>query len=705
MRQVDYAYAFGTPHRLTVGLPESSNKTLLDASADMLRIAWTYDDLTRFPLAIFATPATTWAMQVRASVDGAPLAATDWRRKDGWIPALEMTFANAMGQVHLHVGGGASAAVTCIELINTDSEPHNIVLSAAVEGGWGGYNPRWVNAQWEADHLLAGWRERADRVIILGLGADACTAPAPSTLQMSWEVAAGATRRAWLVRPYAAYAEDVPALRTRDWETEYNMAIAAWQTLRAQAARISVPDAGVEQAFYACFADLYIMREPLADGYVGGTPGTEMYRANNPVEVGLVAVALDQLSLHDDAARGYAVSLAQQGADGDWNDPQGWAHHFWSSAGFKSWAVMTHYRTTGDRNYLQQVYPRMLASTRWQEGMRASTRVLEDGVRPFTFGLMPRGMGDAGLMNDDDFYGVYLPHNIWSVYADRLTVEAAEALGRTEDVAELRRIYETALADLRLALDAGAIAEDDYRWIPAVAGKTSGSRWGALNAAFPCEILPVDDPLITGTMRKIESRISPGGIPIHTGWMPDGMWVAITLDNLAETLLWRNEGDAATDYLYATLNHATPLITWCEERGQQPGTPDCAGDRQHLWTPVAVVRYLRDALLMEQGDTLHLARGVARDWLRGPVGIANGGSCFGALSYSLTLDEATQTLRGAITLAPGSIVPTLVVHARLPHGWRVISLSGAPAGTIAKDGETISWPQARGAWEFSAVVG
>jgi len=121
--------------------------------------------------------------------------------------------------------------------------------------------------------------------------------------------------------------------------------------------------------------------------------------------------------------------------------------------------------------------------------------------------------------------------------------------------------------------------------MPGVPGNTLGSRWGTLYAAFPCRLLPPDHPLVTGTIRKFEARLSPGGIPVHTGWMKDGMWVAITLDNLAEVLLLQDEGDRAIQYLYATLNHGTPLYSWCEEPRQQPGSPDCTGDRQHLWTP------------------------------------------------------------------------------------------------------------------------
>ena len=199
-------------------------------------------------------------------------------------------------------------------------------------------------------------------------------------------------------------------------------------------------------------------------------------------------------------------------------------------------------------------------------------------------------MGDCGLMDDGDLYGVFLPHNIWAVYADRLALEAAEILGRTGDIDELRQIHDSGRADLLAALDRGAIREGDYRWMPGVPAKTSGSRWGVLNALHPCQLLPPEHELISGTIRKIESNLSPGGLPIHTGWLADGMWVAITLDNLAEAHLVRHNGDAAARYLYATLNHATPLVTWCEERGPEPGASKCTGDRQHLWTPVAVVR-------------------------------------------------------------------------------------------------------------------
>ena len=45
---VNFNYAFAPPHRITVALPDSSNKTLLDAMPGKLRMSWTYEDLLNY---------------------------------------------------------------------------------------------------------------------------------------------------------------------------------------------------------------------------------------------------------------------------------------------------------------------------------------------------------------------------------------------------------------------------------------------------------------------------------------------------------------------------------------------------------------------------------------------------------------------------------------------------------------------------------
>lgn len=710
--KVDFSYAFATPHRITVGRPDASDRTLLDLQSGSLRMAWTYDHLAmpQYPLNAFKTPKTDWDIRITPQIDGHAFARSRWTRLEGALPALENNYEDNAGRVRLEVVGGITAAIMRVEVAVGDSQSHQVVLRC--ESARWGENPGWVEpVQYAGDNLVAGWNERADRVLVLGLAADAYSLqsdgrpPSPRSMVLVWNLKPGEKRVGWIVRPYRAYAADLPMLRRHDWTQEMDAGRREWRDLLGRAAKLSIPDPGVANGYLACLADLFIMREPAVQGYLGAVPGTEAYRAHNPAEAGIVAIALDQNGFHRESADGYRNELDMQETDGNWNDQRGWGHLVWFCSGFKSWVVMEHYRLTRDRKYLAAVYPRMAASSRWQERQRTRTRPT-GGDRPISYGLMPRGFGDCGVKDGDDLYGQFLPHNIWAVYADRMAWETAGILKKTADATELKNIYDSARSDLLTAIERGAIQENGYRWIPGVPGKTSGSRWGVLNIAFPCGLLAPDHELVSGTLRHLESHLSPGGIPVNTGWLTNGMWVAITLDNVAEVHLQRGSGNAAARYLYATLNHGTPLYTWCEERGQEAGSAKCTGDRQHLWTPVAVVRALRDMLVMEHGDGLHLALGTPREWLASgkPVGIANAPTHFGRVSYQMECVPSSSTVTGEIRFAPGSTAAWAVLHIRLPGGLKVKSVDSPSGAVVEPDGSGIRWKSPQGTKQFQAIV-
>ncbi|MEN6449538.1 MAG: hypothetical protein ABFC96_03520 [Thermoguttaceae bacterium] len=712
--KVDFSYAFAAPHRITVARPDSSDKTLLDLQPGSLRMSWSYENLAmaNYPPLALRTPGANWAIQIAPQIDGKPVAKSRWTRLDGVLPALDNTYEDALGSVRLEVAGGLTAALVRIEVVNTDSKPHRFTVQCD-SLSWG-ESPAWIDpTQYAGDHLLAGWNERADRVLVLGLGADAYSLradgvpPGKANMILVWNLKPGEKCRGWIVRPYRGYTADLPTLRKHDWAKEWEEGKKEWHDLLGRASKLSIPDTGVTNAYYACLADLFIMREPSSDrGRIIAVPGTEGYRAGNSAEPSIVAIALDQNGLHKEAAEQQLVTIGMQEADGNWSDARGWGHSWWGAPGFKSWAIMEHYRLTGDKQFLADAYPHMAASSRWQEKQRARSRT-EAGRAAGTYGLMPRGFGDCGLDNAGDAYGVFFPHNIWSVYGDRCSSEAAEILGKTDDAAELQKIYETARRDLLTAIDRGAIKEKDYRWVSGIAGNPCGSRWGALNVTVPCGLLPPDHELVTGTLGQIESNISKGGQPLHTGWMADGAWVAITLDNIAETHLARGNGDVVARYFYSTLNHATPLYTWCEERGQEPGTTKQSGDRQHLWTPVAVVRCLRDMMVLEKDDGLELALGTAREWLASgkPVGIAGAATHFGKVSYRMRYDAAGSTVTGEATFAEGSTAKFAALQIRLPDGLKVKSVDPASKAVVLPGGAGIRWTAPRGTIHFEAAVG
>jgi hypothetical protein len=257
-------------------------------------------------------------------------------------------------------------------------------------------------------------------------------------------------------------------------------------------------------------------------------------------------------------------------------------------------------------------------------------------------------------------------------------------------------------------MEMGAIQAEGYRWLSGAPDKAAGSPWGVLHALFPCRVLPADHPLITGSIRRMESNMSPGGLPVHSGWMPQGMWVAVTLDNLAEQLLIRGDGDAFAKYLYAVLNHATPLWTWCEERGKEAGATATSGDRHHLYTPENVVSALRYAMVMEDGDGLHLARGTPRTWLASgkPMGIAKAPTHFGCVSYQMRYDAAKSRVTGEamFAVADGREPAWAVLHVRLPGKLRVTAVNPASGATVLPNGEGLRWNKPRGALRFEATV-
>jgi hypothetical protein len=130
-------------------------------------------------------------------------------------------------------------------------------------------------------------------------------------------------------------------------------------------------------------------------------------------------------------------------------------------------------------------------------------------------------------------------------------------------------------------------------------------------------------------------------------------------------------------YLYATLNHGTPLYTWCEERGQEPGAKDCSGDRQHLWTPVAVCRFIRDALVMEDGEALHLARGTARHWLdQGKsIAIKDAPTHFGIVSYEIVSDVDNGRITAIVELPSRNPPTSVLLHLRHPKSAPIRSVT------------------------------
>jgi len=100
--------------------------------------------------------------------------------------------------------------------------------------------------------------------------------------------------------------------------------------------------------------------------------------------------------------------------------------------------------------------------------------------------------------------------------------------------------------------------------------------------------------------------------------------------NVAETYLRRGEVSKTANLLMATLNHSYSTNVWREEIRVDKTLPRACpnstsnrnldnqmgtGDMPEAWGNANMVNLLRDMLLLEQSDGLHLLQGIPADWI------------------------------------------------------------------------------------------
>ena len=123
--------------------------------------------------------------------------------------------------------------------------------------------------------------------------------------------------------------------------------------------------------------------------------------------------------------------------------------------------------------------------------------------------------------------------------------------------------------------------------------------------------------------------------------MKDGLWVAMALDVVSRTYLRLGYYDKARKYLYPALNHASNLVTYCEERGKEKGSKEISGDKQHLWTPLSVCQYIKDAFWFEDEKGVHLFSGICPNWFinKKDLGVENLKTHFGNASIKMNRND------------------------------------------------------------------
>jgi hypothetical protein len=486
----------------------------------------------------------------------------------------------------------------------------------------------------------------------------------------------------------------------RLWTCPEGTVLAPFPQVEDPAMQVEVPDAGWTAAWRAGTVQL---------------KGKHMW-GGLAFEVGRVAHEMDMIGLHQEADKVYEHFLKSPGvkSDGDYSDGAGaleWASAMRHDMGYSHdgthastgrllFAMAERYFLTGDKEWFRQNRERLQAAADWI--IRQRTTYMKDIPNRkdlHVAGLMPPQMlGDYALPACDWHW--YYVDNALSLqaiqrFADALMDFDAEAGRKYRSEAEafrndLRRTAEreAALAPVRLGRD-GAY----HSFIP-LAAYSKGlptcelgapqfpdcERFiGAMPIAEPYAAMDAGDHCIMDTLdimeelgtsadavRELENARQKKGLPTGDAWFWNCYVRLPKASHNANIYLMQ---DDVPNFLRYWMNCYAAMIgadgrMW--EAWQLGNFDPCSAPDNG--TAGWFMENFRDLLVMEEGQSLWIARATPRAWLEQgkKISVKNAPTYFGALAYTIDSDVDNGKISATVDMPSRKSPDAVLLRFRHP---------------------------------------
>ncbi len=410
----------------------------------------------------------------------------------------------------------------------------------------------------------------------------------------SWKLAPGESREG--VARYTFYpipdAARYDQAAARLW---LDRTVAFWRETMARAARVEVPCRKASRALLAAHVCQMIAND-LGDLHGGEGFYDEFYIRDGAYQL----MEYEEAGLGDFAARAVAGYLHRQQPDGRFESQR----DQYDANGQAVWALWQYAKITGDRGYLERVYPRMLRAVSWT---MAERRKAQAGS-PFA-GLLTSAPADGEYLWDAKHHIV--GYDFWNLRGLLCTADAARSLGRSEDTAFLL----DEAAQYRTAIEA-AWKRTGVSYFPP-SWETDGTHWGNTETLWPTRLFDRDDARVAASSAFVEKEFTGGYVEGTIRWKAQGMEDAIHPYMGAYTVmntLIRGEAEKAVESFYWYLLHtsaanAFPEGIYYKRRVAWNDTIP------HVTGACNYAILLRHMLAHEDGDELHLLAAVPDWWL------------------------------------------------------------------------------------------
>ncbi|MEZ0324828.1 MAG: chitobiase/beta-hexosaminidase C-terminal domain-containing protein [Fimbriimonas sp.] len=427
-------------------------------------------------------------------------------------------------------------------------------------------------------------------------------------------------------------AAQVAAVTGTDSEDAIKTVSAFWKDLYGKATQIELPERKVSDTVRASLAYDLIATDVLEDGKsFMPTVNKFQYHTFYFRDGAFTTHMFDLMNMPEAARRGVQYYFVTN-PDGSAKDIKRGGEDDW---GQSLWAIGAHFRARGDTEFARYVFP----------ALAPHMANFQQNIASDPLGLWPKlGPYDAELLT-----GHYTSHSFWVLLGLREAINLARATGHERE-ATLWQSWHDGYRRRFMAQLAKVTALSDGYIPPGIDRPQDGRDWeNATAGVYPFGVIDKSDPRVPATLRLIREYKWREGI---STWGTNA-WVIKTrmregveedpgtlhhyqMYNLTQTALALGMQRDVLEDLYSALAHTTATHAGFEMGTRPWGERDVAGNyTPHGWFAARTVELVRNMLVREEGETLHLASCLSPEWVRAGqvIRLTNAATNFGMVSY------------------------------------------------------------------------
>ncbi|HPF37956.1 MAG TPA: PA14 domain-containing protein [Phycisphaerae bacterium] len=605
---------------------------------------------------------------------GDPPRPFDARQKtllQGWLPAPQWSVRRGGIEYDFLVWGAPAnfdpredlIAYVQVDITNPGDIPARAglrVTFSPIEGDV----PRWPCVDWYRERFMAPTKSSlrasnlrfddsvlyCDSHAVLFSDATRGTSDTPGASDYAFDLAPMSGRRLIFRIPYvpiaSAHDETITRIATKDVEELFRGVVAHWNGALDGAMRVDLPEDKVVETLRTSLAYILIARD------VDETGGGYVQKVNEfqydhvyPRDSAYLARVLNMWGLHG-VAEGNLESFLNRDASGAITGIHRYPHHP-DDWGQSLWALGAHVRANAD----------VELATRLTAAISLHLDDFERSVKSDPKGLWPV----AAPYDNELINGHYTGHNFWALLGLREAEYMARQAGDDALAMRARTLHDDFRKVVMRRLEELTSQTEGYI-PPGMDDPMAGYDWAnASGGVYPFGVLEPTHPWARATTRTAREYKWREGISTYgpNAWAlkqraregadaAPGYLHHYQTYNVTEALLAMGEQEEVIEDLYSILAHTSSthagfeftILPW-NDRDPKGNYPP------HGWFAARTCELVRNMLVREVGDQLHLASALSPRWLRDGdrVGVENAPTDFGRVSYQLDVTNEGAVLR------------------------------------------------------------